>query len=132
MNLVKIFIKNSVCPSNVVKVKILKDPFLILLDLVYFSKSLTDPTVHISENDSLGLISLKPLYTLESGINVGLPYLFLDFLPGATFLIKRWTEAESFTMFENHVYSSKKNLMFAQKFDATPFLIERFFLILHM
>ena len=33
--------------------------------------------------------------------------------------IKRWSEAESFTIFENHVYGSKKNLMFAQKFEAT-------------
>ena len=28
-------------------------------------------------------------------------------------IIKRWSEAESFTIFENHVYPSKKNLMFA-------------------
>ena len=34
---------------------------------------------------------------------------------GAIF-IKRWSEAESFTIFENHVYTSKKNLMFAQKY----------------
>ena len=36
-------------------------------------------------------------------------------------IIKRWSEAESFTIFENHVYTCKKNLMFAQKFEATPF-----------
>ena len=34
-------------------------------------------------------------------------------------IIKRWSEAESFTIFENHVYRSKKNLMFAQNFEAT-------------
>ena len=43
-------------------------------------------------------------------------------------IIKQWSEAESFTMFEKHVYSGKKNLMFAQKFDATPFLVESIFL----
>ena len=43
------------------------------------------------------------------------------------FFIKRWSEAESFTIFENHVYTSKKNLIFAMKFEATPFLGESFF-----
>ena len=33
-------------------------------------------------------------------------------------IIKRWSEAESFTTFENHAYRSKKNLMFAQNFEA--------------
>ena len=33
-------------------------------------------------------------------------------------LVKRWSEAESFTILENHVYMSKKNLMFAQKLVA--------------
>ena len=28
------------------------------------------------------------------------------------------------SIFENHVYRSKKNLMFAQKFEATPKLIQ--------
>ena len=42
-------------------------------------------------------------------------------------LIKRWSEAESFSIFENHVYTSKKNLMFARNFEATPFLGERLF-----
>ena len=37
-------------------------------------------------------------------------------------IIKRWSEAESFTIFENHVYTSKKNLIFAINFVATPFL----------
>ena len=27
-------------------------------------------------------------------------------------VIKRWSEAESFTIFENHVYTSKKNPIF--------------------
>ena len=45
--------------------------------------------------------------------------------------IKRWSEAESFTIFENHVYRSKKNLMFAINFEATPFLVGIFFLMLH-
>ena len=39
-------------------------------------------------------------------------------------IIKRWSVAESFTIFENHVYRIKKNLMFAQKFEATPKLIQ--------
>ena len=43
-------------------------------------------------------------------------------------IIKRWSVAESFTIFENHVYRIKKNLMFAQKFVTTPFLVESFFL----
>ena len=30
-------------------------------------------------------------------------------------IIKRWSEAESFTIFENHVYSHLKNLIFARK-----------------
>ena len=42
-------------------------------------------------------------------------------------VIKRWSEAESFTIFENHVYTSKKNLTFAIKFEATPFLAGSFF-----
>ena len=46
-------------------------------------------------------------------------------------VIKRWSEAESFTIFENHVYRSKKNLMFAINFEATPFLVGNFFLMLH-
>ena len=33
-------------------------------------------------------------------------------------VIKRWSQAESFSIFENHVYMSKKNLLFAQKFVA--------------
>ena len=36
-----------------------------------------------------------------------------------TYFIKRWSEAESFTIYENHAYRSKKNLMFAQNFEAT-------------
>ena len=39
-------------------------------------------------------------------------------------VIKRWSEAESFTIFENHVYTSKKNLTFAINFVATPFFEE--------
>ena len=39
-------------------------------------------------------------------------------------IVKRWSVAESFTIFENHVYRVKKNLMFAQKFEATPKLIQ--------
>ena len=39
-------------------------------------------------------------------------------------VIKRWSEAESFTIFENHVKTSKKNLTFAINFVATPFLVE--------
>ena len=39
-----------------------------------------------------------------------------------TYLIKRWSEAESFTIFENHVYITTKNLIFARNFEATPFL----------
>ena len=31
-------------------------------------------------------------------------------------LIKRWSEAESFTIFENHVYTCKKIFAFAQIF----------------
>ena len=31
-------------------------------------------------------------------------------------MFKRWSEAESFTIFENHVYTSKKNLTFAINF----------------
>ena len=42
-------------------------------------------------------------------------------------VIKRWSEAESFTIFENHVYTSKKNLTFAINFEATPFLVGSFF-----
>ena len=42
-------------------------------------------------------------------------------------IIKRWSVAESFTIFENHVYRIKKNLMFAGNFEATPFLGESFF-----
>ena len=34
-------------------------------------------------------------------------------------IIKRWSEAESFTIFENYAYRSRKNLMFAQNFEAT-------------
>ena len=30
-------------------------------------------------------------------------------------VIKRWSVAESFTIFENHVYSHLKNLIFARK-----------------
>ena len=45
--------------------------------------------------------------------------------------IKRWSVAESFTIFENHVYRSKKNLMFAINFEATPFLVGSFFLMVH-
>ena len=33
-------------------------------------------------------------------------------------IVKRWSEAESFTIFENHVYSHYKNLMFAGFFVA--------------
>ena len=43
------------------------------------------------------------------------------------FIIKRWSEAESFTIFENYVYTSKKNLTFAINFEATPFLGGSFF-----
>ena len=39
-------------------------------------------------------------------------------------VIKRWSEAESFTIFENHVYRSKKNLMFAQNFEATSIKVD--------
>ena len=46
-------------------------------------------------------------------------------------VIKRWSEAESFTIFENHVYTSKKNLTFARNFVTTPFLGGFFFLKLH-
>ena len=46
-------------------------------------------------------------------------------------IIKRWSEAESFTIFENHVYTSKKNLTFARNFVTTPFLGGFFFLKLH-
>ena len=49
--------------------------------------------------------------------------VFLNFLFGnfkfIAIFIKRWSEAESFTIFENHAYRSKKNLMFAQNFEAT-------------
>jgi hypothetical protein len=38
---------------------------------------------------------------------------------------------ESFTIFENHVYRSKNNLMFAQKLEATPFFVESYFFKLH-
>ena len=38
--------------------------------------------------------------------------------------IKRWSEAESFTIFENHAYRSKKNLMFAQNFEATSIKVD--------
>ena len=38
------------------------------------------------------------------------------FLNSVRKLNKRWSEAESFTIFENHVYISLKNLMFAQIF----------------
>ena len=31
-------------------------------------------------------------------------------------IIKRWSEAESFTIFENHAYSHYKNLTFARNF----------------
>ena len=31
-------------------------------------------------------------------------------------VIKRWSAAESFSIFENHVHMSKKNLMFAHFF----------------
>jgi hypothetical protein len=31
-------------------------------------------------------------------------------------MFKRWSEAESFTIFENHVYTSKKILTFAINF----------------
>ena len=44
-------------------------------------------------------------------------------------ITKRWSKGESFTIFENHVYTSKKNLMFAQKFEATPFLVGSFFVL---
>ena len=47
------------------------------------------------------------------------------------YFIKRWSEAESFTIFENHVYTSKKNLTFARNFVTTPFLGGFFFLKLH-
>ena len=46
-----------------------------------------------------------------------------------TLLVKRWSEAESFTIFENLVYMNKKNLMFAQKFVTTPFLVESYFFL---
>ena len=36
--------------------------------------------------------------------------------------IKRWSAAESFTIFENQVYCHQKNLTFAINFVATPFL----------
>ncbi len=42
-------------------------------------------------------------------------------------IIKRWSAAESFSIFENQVYSHQKNLTFAINFVATPFLGERFF-----
>ena len=44
-----------------------------------------------------------------------------------TSFIKRWSKAESFTIFENHEYTSKKNLTFAINFVATPFLGESCF-----
>ena len=46
------------------------------------------------------------------------------------FVIKRWSVAESFTIFENHVYRIKKNLMFAQKFVTTPFLVGSLFIVM--
>jgi hypothetical protein len=47
-------------------------------------------------------------------------------------IIKRWSEAESFNIFENHVYTSKKNLICARNFEATPFFGESCFsLMLH-
>ena len=58
---------------------------------------------------------------------VGSPTVRLR-LGRCTAWVKRWSEAESFTIFENHVYTSKKNLMFAQKFVQTPFLVGFFFL----
>jgi hypothetical protein len=44
-------------------------------------------------------------------------------------ITKRWSKGESFTIFENHVYTSKKNLMFAQKFEATLLLVGNFFVL---
>jgi hypothetical protein len=46
-------------------------------------------------------------------------------------IIKRWSAAESFSIFENQVYSHWKNLTFAINFVATPFFGEFFFLMLH-
>ena len=41
-------------------------------------------------------------------------------------VIKRWSEAESFTIFENHAYKSKKNLMFAQNFETPSIKVDSF------
>ena len=40
-------------------------------------------------------------------------------------IIKRWSEAESFTIFENHAYSHYKNVTFARNFvNLAPKLIQ--------
>jgi hypothetical protein len=38
---------------------------------------------------------------------------FFYYIMDHSYIIKRWSKAESFTIFENHVYPCKKSLMFA-------------------
>ena len=65
-------------------------------------------------NNQLSYCWLVDANIRASGADIDLP------------VIKRWSEAESFTIFENHVYRSKRNLMFAMNFEATPFLVGSF------
>ena len=68
--------------------------------------------------------------SLHNFLHIILNYFFYFLQLIKKNFIKRWSFAPSFTMFENHAYRSKKNLMFAQNFEATSIKVDSFFLML--
>ena len=85
------------------KQKRLHTPILLYLDnLLSMKKVIVDPDKNIDEQqNTMQLTNMTPcifhLFVWKS-------------------IIKRWSVAESFTFFENHVYSHQKNLIFAINF----------------